>query len=221
MTTTDGNRNHEEVSTGPVPTADRQPTLLDHMGGPMGIAGSTVPVVVFVTAGAFLSLSMTIGVSVGVGLAFAGFRLLRGERYSSAFSGLLGVAAAAGLVAWTGSAKDFFVIGIWVSLGGFVINAGSVLARRPLTGLAWNLLHGGTHDWRSDRTVLRAHDTATLATAAVLGARFAVQQWLYDNDATGWLAVAKIVMGTPLTVLTALVVLWAFRRSTKRLVTPA
>lgn len=217
MTTTDDSSN----PTGPGPTADRQPRLLDQMGGPMGFVYSTVPIVVFVTANAFLSLPMTIGISIGVGLALTGFRLLRGERFASAVGGLLGVAAAAGIVAWTGSAKDFFVIGIWVSLGGFVINAGSVLARRPLTGLVWNALHGGTHDWRADRTVLRAHDTATLATAAVLGARFAVQQWLYDNDATGWLAVAKIVMGIPLTVLTALVVLWAFRRSTRRLVTPA
>jgi hypothetical protein len=94
MTRTDGIRDQKEAPAVPVPTADRQPTLLDHTGGPLGIAGSTVPVVVFVTANAFLSLPMTIGVSIGVGLAFAGFRLLRGERYRSAFSGLLGVAAA-------------------------------------------------------------------------------------------------------------------------------
>jgi hypothetical protein len=44
-----------------------------------------------------------------------------------------------------------------------------------------------------------------------------VQQWLYNEDSTGWLAFAKIVMGYPLLALALLVVLWAVRRSDKRL----
>jgi hypothetical protein len=54
----------------------------------------------------------------------------------------------------------------------------------------------------------------------VLGARFAVQQWLYLADSTTGLGIARVAMGTPLTILAALVVVWAFRRSTKRLVRP-
>ncbi|QUH02099.1 DUF3159 domain-containing protein [Saccharopolyspora erythraea] len=197
--------------------AEKKPTMLDQMGGPMGFVYSTVPVVVFVVANAFLPLPMTIGVSISVGLALTGYRLLRGERFTSAIGGLLGLAVAVGIVALTGSAKDFFVIGIWASLAGFACTLGSVLVRRPLTGVVWNLMHGGTHDWRSDRLALRAHDVATLFAAAVFGARFVVKQWLYLADSTTWLAVAKISMGTPLTVLAALVVVWAFRRTTKRL----
>ncbi|MCI2421343.1 DUF3159 domain-containing protein [Saccharopolyspora sp. K220] len=206
--------------TEPVPTgqAAAQPTLLDQMGGPMGFVYSTVPVVVFVAANAFLPLLMTMGVSIAAGLALTGFRLLRGERFSSAVGGLVGIAAAVGIVALTGSAKDFFVIGIWAALAGFVVTFGSVLARRPLTGAIWNLMHGGKHAWRDDKVSLRAHDVATFAAAAVFGARFVVSEWLYLADSTTWLAVAKIAMGTPLTVLAALVVVWAFRRTTKRLV---
>ncbi|MFP5069909.1 DUF3159 domain-containing protein [Pseudonocardia nantongensis] len=230
MTVTDQNqhrRHHdraghdEETPPGPLPTTDPKPSVLDQMGGPAGFVYSTVPVVVFVAAHAFLSLAMTIGVSIAVALALTGFRLLRGERFSSAIGGLLGIAVAAGIVAWTGSAKDFFLIGIWAALAGFVVTFGSVLVRRPLSGLAWNLVHGGTHDWRADKAVLRAHDIATLAAALVFGARFVVKEWLYLVDSTGWLAFAKIAMGTPLTVLAALVVVWAFRRSTKRLVPQA
>ncbi|CAM02082.1 uncharacterized protein DUF3159 [Saccharopolyspora erythraea NRRL 2338] len=200
------------------PAAEKTPTLLDQMGGPMGFVHSTVPVVVFVVANAFFPLPMTIGVSICVGLALTGFRLLHGERFSSAIGGMLGLAVAVGIVAWTGSAKDFFVIGIWASLVGFAFALGSVLVRRPLTGVVWNLMHGGRHDWRSDRVALAAHDVATLFAAAVFGARFVVKQWLYLADSTTWLAVAKVAMGTPLTVLAALVVVWAFRRTTKRLV---
>ncbi|MEU9830475.1 DUF3159 domain-containing protein [Streptosporangium sp. NPDC048047] len=195
-----------------------RPTVLHQMGGIAGFVYSTVPVVVFVTANAFLPLPVAVGVAVATGLALSVFRLLRGERLVSAAGSLLGVALAAGIIAWTGSARDFFVIGIWASLAGFVVTFGSVLARRPLTGVIWNALHGGTWAWRSDRAVRVAHDVATLAAASVFGARFVIQQWLYLADSTGALGIARVAMGTPLTVLAALVVLWAFRRSTKRLI---
>jgi hypothetical protein len=173
--------------------------------------------VVFVAANAFLPLITTIVVSVAFGLAITGYRLLRGERFSLASGGLLGLALAIGIVALTGSTRDFFVVGIWTYLVAFVVALGSVLARRPLSGVVWNLVHGNTHDWRADRRVLRAHDVATLAAAAVSGARFGVQQWLYGSDETGLLGVARIAMGWPLTILAALVVVWAWRRSSKRL----
>jgi hypothetical protein len=173
--------------------------------------------VVFVAANAFLPLITTIVVSVAFGLAITGYRLLRGERFSLASGGLLGLALAIGIVALTGSTRDFFVVGIWTYLVAFVVALGSVLARRPLSGVVWNLVHGNTHDWRADRRVLRAHDVATLAAAAVSAARFGVQQWLYGSDETGLLGVARIAMGWPLTILAALVVVWAWRRSSKRL----
>jgi hypothetical protein len=199
-------------------TAKKTPGVLDQMGGPMGFVYSTIPVVVFVTANAFLPLTATIVLSLLVGLALTVFRLVRRERVASALGSLIGVAVAAGLVAWTGSARDFFAIGIWISLAGFVATLGTVIARRPMTGLVWNALHGGKHDWRADKVVLRAHDLATLAAALVFGARFVVQQWLYVADATGGLGVARIAMGTPLTIVALLVAFWAFRRSTRRLV---
>ncbi|MFC4459431.1 DUF3159 domain-containing protein [Pseudonocardia nematodicida] len=201
-----------------VNTGKQEPTLLDQMGGPMGFVYSAIPVIVFVTANAFLSLGLTIGIAIGTGLALFGFRLLRGEKFAQAVGSLLGVALAAGIVAITGSSRDFFAIGIWAALAGFVVTFGSVLARRPITGVIWNAVHGGTHDWRADRVVLRAHDLATLAAALVFGSRFVIQQWLYVADSIGGLGVARIAMGTPLTVLAGLVVFWAFRRSTKRLV---
>ncbi|MFD4635985.1 DUF3159 domain-containing protein [Lentzea sp. NPDC058436] len=194
-----------------------KPTVLDQLGGPMGFVYSAVPVIVFVAANAFLSLPLTIGISIGVGLALFAFRLTRGERVTAAVGSLAGVAVASAVVAWTGSSRDFFVLGIWLSLAGFVLTLASVLVRRPLTGVIWNAMHGGAHPWRTDRAVLRAHDIATLAAALVFGARFLVQQWLYLDENTGLLGVARIAMGTPLTVLAALVVIWAFRRSTKRL----
>lgn len=229
MTTTEPGHDHPDrtpttpvpttpVSTTPEPTtAAGPPTLLDQMGGPMGFVYSTIPVVVFVTANVFLALPVAVGISIVVGVALTAVRMLRGERFASAIGSLIAVVVAAGVVAWTGEAKDYFAIGIWMSLAGFVVTLGSVLARRPITGVIWNAVHGGTHAWRADRAVRRAHDVATLAAALVLGARFVIQQWLYLADATAELGLARIAMGTPLTVLAALVVVRAFRRSTRRL----
>lgn len=200
------------------PTSAPRPPTLESLGGTAGFIYSTVPVVVFVIALALLSTKAAVIAAVATGVVLTAVRLIRGERLLAASGSLSGVLVAAGIVALTGSAKDFFLLGIWVAFAGFLATFGSVLFRRPLTGVAWNLLHGGAYAWREDRQALRAHDIATLAVAVVLGARFVVKQWLYVHDATGWLAFAKIAMGTPLTVVAALVVAWAFRKTSKHLV---
>ncbi|MFF8659220.1 DUF3159 domain-containing protein [Streptomyces huasconensis] len=219
---------HPQGERGPSLTRDRshkstpasapRPPTLESLGGTAGFIYSTVPVVVFVIALALLSTKAAVIAAVATGLVLTAVRLIRGERLLTASGSLSGVLVAAGIVALTGSAKDFFLLGIWVAFAGFLATFGSVLFRRPLTGVAWNLLHGGAYAWREDRQALRAHDIATLAVAIVLGARFVVKQWLYVHDATGWLAFAKIAMGTPLTVVAALVVAWAFRKTSKHLV---
>lgn len=218
---------HPEGRHGRTPTSGRsprstpppalRPPLLESLGGTPGFVYSTVPVVVFVIALAVLSTKAAVIAAVVTGAVLTAARLVRGERLLAASGSLTGILVAAGIVALTGSAKNFFLLGIWVAFAGFLATFGSVLCRRPLTGVAWNLLHGGAYAWREDRQVLRAHDIATLAAALVLGARFVVKQWLYVRDATGWLAFAKIAMGTPLTVVAALVVAWAFRKASKRL----
>ncbi|GAA5066485.1 DUF3159 domain-containing protein [Nocardia callitridis] len=198
--------------------ANLQQAMLDGMGGTKGMVYSALPVIIFVTANAFLPLPITIGISIAAAAALTLWRRLRGEALMSASGGLFGVVAASAVSLWTGSASGFFLIGIWASAAGALVTLGSLLARRPLTGVIWNAVHGGKHEWRADRPTLRAHDVATGAALAVFAARFAVMQWLYVSDATGWLGVAKIATGTPLTVLAALVIVWAFRRSTKRLI---
>lgn len=196
----------------------REEAVLARMGTRMGFVYSAVPVVVFVTANLFLPLTVTLTVALLTGAGLTVFRLVRGERWTSAAGSLAGVAVAAGIVALTGSAKNYFMVGIWAYFAGFVIALGSVLARRPVTGIIWNFVHGGKYRWRTDRRVLRAHTVATLAAAGVLGARFALQQWLYLADNTSALGVARVAMGTPLSALVVIVIVWAFRRSSKQLV---
>ncbi|WP_197381791.1 DUF3159 domain-containing protein [Mycolicibacterium mengxianglii] len=205
------------------PTAAGDPAtseqlILDRIGGPKGFVYSTIPIVVFVTANLFLPLTATIAAAVTVAVALTVLRLLAGERYTSAAGGLIGVAVAAAVVMLTGSAKNYFLVGIWASFAGFILTLASVLARWPVTGIIWSFLHGGKYRWRTNRAVLRAHTLATLAAATVLGSRFVVQQWLYLADHTSALGMARVAMGMPLSVLVIVIVVWAFRRSRHHLV---
>lgn len=194
-----------------------QPTLLEQMGGVSGLIYSSVPIVVFVLINAFFGLRAGIWSAVGSAVLILVVRLVRKEPIQPAISGLFGIAIAAFIAYRTGSAKGFFLFGIWTSLvygGVFLL---SMVVRWPLVGVVWNLLNGTGQEWRKDKHSRLGYDVATFALAAVFFARFVVQRWLYDSDQTGWLAFAKIAMGYPLYALALLVVVWAVRRSDKRL----
>lgn len=192
-------------------------TLLEQMGGVSGLLYSSLPVVVFVLANAMFGLTVAIWSALGSAVAITVVRVVRKEPVQPAISGFLGVAIAAFIAYNTGSAKGFFLFGIWTSLVYFAVLAGSVVVRWPLAGVVWSYLNGNGMAWRQDKPSRRGYDIATLALAAVFAARFVVQRWLYDEDLTGWLAFAKIAMGYPLYGLALLVVVWAVRRSDRRL----
>jgi len=195
--------------------AEPEQTLLEQMGGVSGLAYSAVPIVVFVVVNALTSLMPAIWSAIGVAVAIAVWRLVRKEPMQPAISGVLGVAVCSYIAYRSGDAKGFFLLGIWTSLvygGAFLI---SVLVRWPLVGVAWSALNGLGFEWRHQRRAMRGYDLATLAWVVVFGAKFVVQQWLYAADQTGWLAVARIAMGYPLTGLALLVTVWAVRRAGK------
>ncbi|HEX7660235.1 MAG TPA: DUF3159 domain-containing protein [Pseudonocardiaceae bacterium] len=188
------------------------------MGGVSGLVYSSVPVLVFV--GVYLpahSLAAAIWSSLGVAVAILAWRLIRREPVQPAISGLFGVAVAAFIAYRTGSARGYFLFGIWTSLlyaGAFLV---SVLARWPLAGVVWSALNSTGMGWRRDVPSRRYYDLATIVWAVVFGARFVVQNSLYNQDSVGWLAFARIAMGWPLTALAALVTVWAVRRADVRL----
>ncbi|OON80703.1 DUF3159 domain-containing protein [Streptomyces tsukubensis] len=199
-------------------TAPRQrPSVLDQAGGTKGVVYSALPVVAFVVANSVGGLRMAVIAALAVAVAIGVERLLRKESVQPAIGGVFGVAIAAGVVWLTGSAKDYFLIGIWASLAGAVLFLLSVLARWPMAGVIWNVATGKGNVWRADKRSRLYYDIATLVLAAVFGARFAVQQYFYATDQVGSLGFAKIAMGFPLLALALLVVAWAARSSNKRL----
>lgn len=189
------------------------PTLLEQVGGVGGLVFSVVPVVVFVVANSLAGLQVAIWTSLGVAVALGGWRLARREPLQPAVSGVLGVALCAFIAHRTGEARGFFLYGIWYSLVAGLVMMASVVVRRPLVGVLWSVLTGSGSGWRAHRRARMGFDIATVVWAVFLLARFAVQHYLYNMQETGWLGVARLAMGLPLTAVAALVTLWAIRRA--------
>ena len=187
-------------------------SVLDQLGGVAGLVSSSLPVLVFIVVNGVSSLIPALWAAIGVALAVTVWRLVRREGLQPAVSGLLGVAIAAFIAYRTGSAKGFFLYGIWVSFVYGCIFAVSVVLRWPLVGVAWSLLNSHGWAWRRNRSALRAYDVASVAWALVFFARFAVQYRLYSTDETGWLATARIAMGWPLTAAVLGLTVWVVRR---------
>ncbi|MDQ2627439.1 MAG: DUF3159 domain-containing protein, partial [Actinomycetota bacterium] len=138
-----------------------------------------------------------------VAAAVLAWRLIRRESTQPAVSGFFGVAVCALIAYLMGDSKGYFVLGIWTSLGWALVFAGSILIRRPAVGYIWSWASGQGRAWRGVRAAVYAYDVATLIWVLVFGSRFVVQRLLYDAGQTGWLGVARIAMGWPLTALAA------------------
>jgi hypothetical protein len=186
--------------------------LREQLGGVGGLVSSVVPVVIFVAVNPLIGLQPAIWASLGTAVAVGVWRLVRREPLQPAVSGIFGVAVCAFIAYQTGEARGFFLYGIWYSLVAGLALVVSVVVRRPLVGVLWSLLNGSGYGWRNDRRVRFGFDVATMVWAVFFLARFGVQRWLYDMQEIGWLGVARLAMGLPLTAVAALVTIWAIRR---------
>jgi hypothetical protein len=194
-------------------TPRRSPSILEQLGGVSGLVSSTVPVVVFVVVNVVSSMQPALVAAIASAAAITIWRLVRREALQPAISGLIGVGICAFIANQTGEARGFFLPGILLSAALCAVFLGSVLVRWPLAGVVWHGINGDGQGWRRDPRLLRAYALATLLWAAVFGAKFVVQGYLYTADDTTWLAVARIAMGYPLAAVALLATIWAVRRA--------
>jgi hypothetical protein len=173
-------------------------SLLDAIGGRLGIAESIIPAFSFSVAFA-ISKSAVVSVAVASGLAllFIVIRLIRRQPVTQAIAGALAIALAAFLALRDGgNAEDYFV-------PGFITNAAygsvlllSVLVRYPIMGFVAQLLFG-IENWRKNKTVYRRAQLVTLVWVGFFGLRLAVQLPLYFSQQVELLAASKVVLGAP------------------------
>ena len=185
--------------------------VLEQMGGVSGLIYSSLPVVVFVPVSSAFGLLPAIVAALGVATLILVWRLVRRESAQPAISGFFAVGISALIAYLVGASKGYFLLGIWTSLFWAVVFAVSVVIRRPVVGYIWGWVNATDRDWRDVGAAVRAFDLATLVWVVVFASRFVVQRHLYDADQTGWLGVARIAMGWPLTAVAALVTYLAIR----------
>ena len=191
--------------------------LLGQMGGVSGLIYSALPVAVLVPISTAFGLLPAIFSALGVAVAILLWRLVRRDSVRPALAGFLGVGISALIAWWVGASKGYFLLGIWMSLFWAVVFTISVLIRRPIVGYVWSWVNGHDRSWRRSRQAVRAFDAATATWVLVFGARFIVQNRLYDEDKTGWLGVARIAMGWPLAAIGAFVTYLASRAAQRAL----
>ncbi|MCB0862959.1 MAG: DUF3159 domain-containing protein [Solirubrobacterales bacterium] len=177
--------------------------LLDELGGPQGIADSSIPGLVFVIAYTVSGqkLELAAGIAVGVALLIALIRLIRGERARYAASGFFGVALAAFIATRTGKAEDFFLPGLLFNAGYALAYVVSIAIRWPLMGVFIGPLIGEGMNWRQDPDRVKLFNRISWLWVGTFLLRLAVQLPLYLSGALVALGIAKTAMGLPIFAL--------------------
>lgn len=179
------------------PSISRQ-SLLDAIGGPLGIAESIVPAFSFsVVFAVSKSAVASVSVASALAVAFILIRIFRKQPVTQAITGALAIALAAFLALRDGgNAQDYFI-------PGFITNAAygsvlllSVLIRFPIMGFVAQLLFN-IENWRKNRVVYRRARLVTLVWVGFFALRLVVQLPLYYSGQVELLAASKVVLGAP------------------------
>jgi hypothetical protein len=201
----------DESTGGPVPGPEAEPelerkqelNLIDEMGGPQGIADSSLPGLLFVAvysiSGQDLQLSAI--AAVGLGAIIGVIRLIRGESVRFAAAGFVGVAIAGFIATRTGRAEDFFLPGLLFNAGYAVAYAVSIAVGWPLMGVLIGPLIGDGMKWRQDPDRVRLFNRMSWIWVALFMTRLAVQLPFYLAGSLVALGVARTAMGLPLFAL--------------------
>lgn len=175
-------------------------SIREAVGGPLGVAETSLPAVAFVVAytASGSDTNTAAGVAVALALVLSVARLVRRQSPMYALSGLVGVAFAAFVATRSGRAQDFFLPGLLANAAyasAFLI---SLALRWPLVGVIVTKLDGEDDGWRRDPLRMRAFARATWLWAGLFSLRLLVQLPLYAAGAVVALGVVKTAMGLPL-----------------------
>jgi len=177
--------------------------LLDELGGPQGVADSSLPglafVIAYVATGQNLGLSA--GIAVGLGAAIGMFRIARGEPARFVLAGFFGVALAGFIATRTGKAENFFLPGLFLNGIWALVYAVSIMARWPLMGIVIAPLIGEGKTWRKDPHRVRLFSRVSWVWVGTFLLRLLVQLPLYLSGSLVALGVAKTAMGLPIFAL--------------------
>lgn len=176
--------------------------VVELFGGARGSVEAVLPFVAFTTA---YVLTDEVRPAVGFGLGIAVLLLLvrLGQRQSTEFvrNGLFGIGIGAVIAMASGRAEAAFLPGI-VTNAAYVLGLTiSILVRWPAVGFVVGGVLGDSTGWRDDPAIVRLSNRLTLILLVPMALRVAVQYPLYAAGEVGWLGVARVALGWPLTAV--------------------
>lgn len=178
-------------------------SVIEAVGGTLGIAESTLPFVAFTITWTATGQDIVAGaiVALAISATLAAVRLVRGQSTRYALSGLAGVALGAFVASRTGEASAFFLPGILINAGSLTAYLISIAVGRPLLGLLASPVTGEGRAWYEDPARRRLYTRASWVWVGLFALRLSIQLPLYLTDAVGPLAAARVVTGPPLFAL--------------------
>lgn len=187
--------------------------ILEEIGGPQGIADSSIPGLIFITVFSLSQYNLKLAAAAAVlaGIILAIIRLLKSEELRFVIAGFVGVAIAAFIATKTGRAEDFFLPGLILNGGYALIYLFSILTRWPLIGLILETGTGQGTSWRKDSSKVKAYSKASFVWVMMFLSRLVVQLPLYFSGAVVALGIVKTFMGIPFFIL-ALWLSWLILR---------
>lgn len=193
------------------PTPPRE-SLADLLGGSRAAIEASIPPAAFLVGwlsgtalpGSF-ALWLGCGAAVLASVAIAVVGVAQGRRPRAVVIGLLAVVVAALIAAYTGEARDFFLIRLLTNAASALAWAGSIVVRWPFLGLILGAVVGTRTRWRGDPVLLRAYQRASWIWVLQYVVRLAVFVPLFVLDLPGALAFFQAALTYPL-VATCLVV---------------
>lgn len=182
----------------------------------IGLLATAVPSVVFVVVNNASSLWLALAWATATALGLFLYRLLRREPLKQAVIGLAIAAVCAGVAAITGDARDFFLAPALIPVAAMIACIGSLLIRRPLTGVLLNRVVGGPADWHEQRRLSRIYAITTATAVAINVVNFGLQAMFYLADAPAVLAAIHVATGPIFATLVAATLFFA-RKEVKHL----
>jgi hypothetical protein len=186
-------------------------TLFSAQGIVDTLVGPLLFLILFKTAG----LNAALIAAGAAALAVVALRFARGQRLTSAWYGVAGVAVGAAIAKTTGSGSGYFIPKVASNALYGTAFLASVVIGRPLIGVVWAFFHRQPLAWGYRPEVRRVFNALTLMWAGAYLFRAVVYGVLIadEKDRTGALAATSVVLGLPLTAVLVGATLLVIRRS--------
>jgi hypothetical protein len=174
--------------------------LRDVIGGRSRLIDALLPPLIFLISYITLGFQASLAAALITALIFTVIRLRRGQSAVNALGGVIGVLLALTMVLLVDRAEGFFLPGILTGGVTSLLAVVSALVGRPLVAVTSRLARRWPWDWYRHPRVRPAYTEVTWLWALYFGLRTLFQVDLFQEAATGPLALLNLILGWPGTI---------------------